>query len=151
MKKLDYHFIKKNTINNIRQGYIAPSEIHGFGLFSNINIDKGDILCILDGQIMSWEKYNSIQKVVSPILTSPYEQYIFMEWNALDEDTLLVRSLRTKYSYINHSQTPNTEIFYHPLRIVAIEDIDKDQEILIDYRKEPLNYEYIKNHGSTYL
>ena len=31
MKNLDYHFIKKNIINNIKQWHIAPSKINGFG------------------------------------------------------------------------------------------------------------------------
>jgi len=148
---LDYHFIKENTINNIRQGYIAPSKIDGFGLFAKINIDKGDILCIFDGQTMSWEKYHEIKKNFSSNIKTPYEQYIFMEWNALDEETLLVRPFRTKYSYINHARIPNVKIAKYPLRLIAIEDITKDAEITLDYRKEPLNYEYIKNHGSTYL
>ncbi len=151
MKNLDYHFIKKNTINNIKQGYIAPSEIDGFGLFAKVNIDCGDILCILDGQIVSWDMYHEIQKNLTLYMESPYEKYIFMEWNALDENTLLVRSLRTKYSYINHSRKPNVEILHHPLRVVAIKDINIDEELTIDYRKESLNYEYIQNHGSTYL
>lgn len=148
---LDYHFIKENTINNIQQGYIAPSKIDGFGLFAKVDIDKGDILCIFDGQIISWDKYHEIQKNFSSYIQAPYERYIFMEWNALDEETLLVRPFRTKYSYINHARKPNVKIAQYPLRLVAIEDIDKDVEITLDYRKEPLNYEYIKNHGSTYL
>jgi len=148
---LDYHFIKENTINNIRQGYIAPSKIDGFGLFSKVNIDKGDILCIFDGQTMSWGQYHEIQENLISQIKSPYEQYIFMEWNALDEETLLVRPFRTKYSYINHAREPNVAIEQYPLRLIAIENIGKDMEITLDYRKEPLNYEYIKNHGSTYL
>lgn len=148
---LDYHFIKENTINNIKQGYIAPSKIDGFGLFARNNIDKGDILCIFDGQIMSWEKYYEIQENVSPYIKIPYDKYIFMEWNALDEETLLVRPFRTKYSYINHARKPNVEIEKYPLRLIAIEDIVKDTEITLDYRKEPLNDEYIKKHGFSYL
>lgn len=149
--QLDYHFIKDNTINNIAQGYIAPSKIDGYGLFAKVNIDKGDILCIFDGQIMSWDKYHAIQESVVSHIESPYEQYIFMEWNALDEQTLLVRPFRTKYSYINHSRKSNVKIVKYPLRLIAVEDIEKDAELTLDYRCEPLNYEYIKNHGSTYL
>jgi len=148
---LDYHFVKENTINNILQGYIAPSKIDGFGLFAKVDIDKGDILCIFDGQIISWDKYHQIEEKLSLYIHKPYDQYIFMEWNALDEQTLLVRPFRTKYSYINHSRKPNVKIEKHPLRLIAIEDISKDIEVTLDYRKEPLNYEYIKNHGSTYL
>lgn len=151
MEELDYHFIKENTINNIQQGYIAPSKIHGFGLFSKVNIDQNDILCLLDGQIISWDKYHEIYNNLIDAIKSPFEKYIFMEWNALDEKTLLVRPFRTKYSYINHSRTPNCIILKHPLRIVAYENITKDTELTIDYRKEPLNHEYMRTHGVSYL
>jgi SET domain-containing protein len=149
--ELNYHFVKENTIDNIHQGYIAPSQIHGLGLFAKTDIDQGDILCVLDGQVMSWSMYHHIQKNLQREINPPYDQYIFMEWNALDEETLLVRPFRTKYSYINHSRTPNVKIKKFPLRLVAINDIKTDEEITVDYRCEPLNYEYIKNHGSTYL
>ena len=151
MDRLDLTFINRNIIDNIKQAYISNSSIHGFGLFAKVDIDKNDILCVLDGQVISWDKYNSITNNLSMHIQEPYVQYFFMEWNALSEDTLLVRSLRTKYSYINHSRTPNTKLLYHPIRVVAIKDIPKDEEITIDYTKEPLNYEYIKNHGSSYL
>lgn len=151
MNNLDYDFVKKNTIDNIRQGIIKPSKIHGYGLFAKNDIDAGDILCFLDGQVVPWNKYVEIQDNISPAVEDPFSQYLFMEWNALDEETLLVRTLRTKYSYINHSRFPNTKIYKHPLRIIATENINTDNEILLDYRDEPLNPEYIKNHGSTYL
>lgn len=151
MRNLDYKFIIDNTIDNIQQGYIDKSELHGFGLFSKIDIDENDILCVLDGQVISWDLYNKIRKNMASFITKPYEQYLFMEWNALNQENLLVRSLRTKYSYINHSRTPNTKIIYNPIQIVAIKEIAKDEEITIDYSKEPLNYEYVKNHGSSYL
>lgn len=74
-----------------------------------------------------------------------------MEWNALNKHTLLVRPLRTKYSYINHSRTPNTEILYNPIRVVATKDINPQDELTLDYRKEALPKEYLDGHGKTYL
>jgi SET domain-containing protein len=148
---LDYQFIQDNIIDNITQGYIASSKIDGFGLFAKNDIKKGEILCVFDGQVISWEKYHKIQRNVSSNITPFSEKYFFMEWNALDENTLLVRPLRTKYSYINHSRIPNVEILHYPLRLVAIHDIQKHEEITLDYRQEPLNDEYIQNHGFAYL
>ncbi len=150
MKNLDYTFIQKNTIDNIKQGQIAPSKIHGYGLFAKVDIDAMDILCVLDGQVIGWDHYIKIKENISNLAGS-LEEYFFMEWNALDEETLLVRPLRTKYSYINHSRTPNVTIQRHPLRIIAMKNISIGTEITIDYRNEPLNDEYINNHGSTYL
>ena len=149
--ELDYDFLQKNIIDNIHQGYIAPSKIHGYGLFAKVDIDKSDILCILDGQIVSWSLYKKLAENLQDKIKAPYDEYFFMEWNALDEETLLVRSLRTKYSYINHSRTPNVKLIKYPLRIVATSDIKRGTEITLDYRCEPLNQDYIKNHGATYL
>ncbi len=148
---MDLDFINDIIIDNIAKGYIESSEIHGFGLFAKDYIAKGDILCILDGQIMSWSKYNEIEKKSISHIKESFAEYIFMEWNALDEETLLVRPFRTKYSYINHSRKPNIVIKKFPLRIIALENIDKDVELTLDYRREPLNSEYIKNHGYSYL
>nr|WP_297880534.1 SET domain-containing protein-lysine N-methyltransferase [uncultured Campylobacter sp.] len=102
----------------------------------------------LDGQVMPWAQYNEIMKNTD---LGYFNSYIFMEWNALDKNTLLVRAFRTKYSYINHSRKPNVAIKYNPMRVEAIKDITKNNEILIDYRKEPLNDNYIKNYGKEFL
>ncbi len=149
--QLDYQFLQKNIIDNIPQGYIAHSEIHGYGLFAKVDIYKGDILCILDGQIISWDIYQTLVDSLKNKVHKPYEQYFFMEWNALDETTLLVRTLRTKYSYINHDRNPNVQLKKYPLKIIAIRDIQKGTEITLDYRCEPLNPDYLKTHGATYL
>ncbi len=149
--QFDYGFLQENIIDNIPRAYIAPSNIHGFGLFAKVDIVKSDILCILDGQIVSWSIYKKLAESFQEKIKPSYNQYFFMEWNALDEETLLVRPLRTKYSYINHSRTPNVKLVKYPLRIVAIADIKKDTEITLDYRCEPLNQEYIKGHGDAYL
>ena len=149
--EIDYNFLQENIIDNIPKGYIAPSKIHGYGLFAKIDIQKGDILCILDGQILSWDFYQKLVKNLKNKVLEPYAQYFFMEWNALDENTLLVRTLRTKYSYINHDRCPNTKLKKYPLQIVATRDIKKDTEITLDYRCEPLNVDYLETHGATYL
>jgi len=149
--ELDYQFVQEYTIDNIKKGYIADSVIHGLGLFASAEIDKDDILCIFDGQIITWEKYHQIKKRLIIELEAPYDTYIFMEWNALDKETLLIRPFRTKYSYINHSRNPNVKIMKYPLRLIALCNIHKDEEITIDYREEPLNDEYMKEHGLSYL
>lgn len=146
----DIDFVKSVVVDNILFSDIKPSLIHGFGLFATQSISKGSIIGLLDGQLMSWEHYEHIENKIKNDM-GMYENYIFMEWNAIDEDTLLVRPLRTKYSYINHSYKPNLEIKYNPMRIVAIEEIKKNDEFTLDYSKEPLRKEYRQGHGATYL
>lgn len=134
------------VIDNISFTYIAPSTVHGRGLFARQPIAQGTILGTLDGQVMSWDQYHRLRA------TAPCDiPEMFFEWNALAPDTLLVRPFRTKYSFINHSRTPNVALARFPLRVVALRGIAQDEELLLDYRKEPLNDEYLNGHGKTYL
>ena len=73
------------------------------------------------------------------------------EWNALEEDTLLVRPYRTKYSYINHQRTPNLILVGYPIVVTALQDIPKGTELTLDYRKEKLSTNYIETKGKYYL
>ena len=127
----------EDTIDNINNTIILQSNIHGFGLFANKDIQKNTILGYLDGQIINWnlhKKYN-----------------LTFEWNALDNNKLLVRPYRTKYSYINHSRNPNIKIIYDPIRIITIQNIRINEELLLDYRLENLPLEYLNNEGKKYL
>ena len=140
--------ISQSVSDNIKNTYIDISPIHGFGLFAKKPIQAGAILCELDGQKMDWAHYEKLRKTIN---LGEYQDYIFMEWNALDTKTLLVRAFRTKYSYINHSKTPNVEVKYNPTRIEAVKDIGEHDELVIDYSKEPLNEEYKNDKEKSFI
>lgn len=148
MRILEEHY--DTIIDNISFSEIRKSKIHGLGLFATTSIKKDTILGMLDGQVMDWDHYNKLAGKIKEDLAK-YKDYIFMEWNALDSKTLLVRPFRTKYSYINHSKKPNLEIKYNPMRVVAIKNIEETNEFTLDYTKEPLSQEYLDGHGKTYL
>lgn len=128
------------VLDNIAHTRIAPSPIHGLGLFSVNPLPAGTILVILDGQVVPWSVYTSTR--------------LCDEWNALPGERLLVRPYRTRYSFINHSRTPNAAVTLLPTTQVKLEtlrDIRADEEITLDYRNEPLPAEYLATHGRTYL
>jgi SET domain-containing protein len=144
--------INNNSVNfivdNIDNTMIQKSDIHGYGLFATKSIDKGDVLCILDGQIVSWNSYNDIAS------TNPFDKfndYLFMEWNALDYNVLMVRPFRTKYSFINHSRAPNLTLRRcpYPVVLLTLHSINAGEELTLDYRNEPLSEKYINE--VTYL
>ena len=78
------------VLPTIPQCTIAPSAVHGNGLFTQQPIPAEQVLCHLDGQHIAWSDYAK-QKGFSG------------EWNAIDGDILVVRPFRTFYYYINHS------------------------------------------------
>lgn len=127
----------EDIIDNLKFSYIRESKIHGYGLFADREIGEGVILGFLDGQSIPWS------------LHSKY--HLTLEWNAIDEETLLVRPYRTKYSYINHQRSPNLLILHEPLRVVTLRSIQKSEELTLDYRKESLPQEYIESKGKYYL
>lgn len=126
--------------DNIPNTVIQPSPIHGMGLFATALIHKNETLCQLDGQLVDWDSYDAATAL------QPFGQLsddLFMEWNALAPDLLLIRPFRTKYSYINHSRTPNLTRQSSPVAIVAMVDIQPGTELTLDYRAEPLKLGYL--------
>lgn len=138
------------TIDNIAFSYIDRSRIHGFGLFADTNIPQGTELGRLDGQVMAWDLYDRIVARFQREITASAGE-LFMEWNALSETVLLVRPFRTKYSMINHSRKPNLKLRRDPFRVVTLRDISRNEELLLDYRDEPLRDSYIEGHGKAFL
>ena len=125
------------VIDNLKFSTIKASKIHGLGLFATRSIAKDTMLGTLDGQV--------IPEVLNNKLALAFE------WNALEEDTLLVRPYRTKYSYINHQRTPNLILVGYPIVVTALQDIPKGTELTLDYRKEKLSTNYIETKGKYYL
>lgn len=131
-------------IDNIRNTKIAPSSIHGFGLFATQEIRPGSKLCDLDGQYMRYS-----QLVASWLYTQ--NDHPFLEWNALPKDMVLFRPLRTKYSFINHAKQPNCKIIGNPPQLWSISPIATGEELLLNYADEKLPKAYLSGHGSTFL
>ncbi|CAM4082340.1 SET domain-containing protein [Shewanella aquimarina] len=147
----DLQFVRSVVVDNIGDTQIDVSELHGFGLFcQEFGFEAGQELCVLDGQVVTIEHYEKIEALVAPNILA-YKNYIFMECNYLGADKLLVRPFRSKYSYINHSRTPNLELKRDPLRVVTLRKIVAGEELTIDYRKEPLPEAYVNNPVKDFL
>ena len=127
----------KHIVDNIPAGYVGPSHLHGYGLFACEAIVRGEVIGTLDGQVIPRGKHQEIRRA--------NRFYGFDEWTAISETELLARPFRTKYGYINHSRLPNIELKGRDL--VVIRPVAKDEEILIDYRKEFLGAEYVSTKG----
>lgn len=137
-----------HIIDNLRNTKIGASITHGNGLFATSEMEEGFCLGTLDGQLVSWSLYEQMSEEMS---SERFHEAFFMEWNAIEQDTLLVRPFRSKYSFINHSRNPNLFLMQEPLRVVTLRPIAQGEELFLDYRKEALNDDYLQGHGKTYL
>jgi hypothetical protein len=142
--RLNYHknglFILGVFLNYLclnKKLVVGLSNIQGLGLFSADHLNKNEVLFKLFGDVVHLPKD---------------ARYSFSgEWNALDNNTLLKRSVRTSYGFINHSRHPNCKVDFENLQVQAIKDIKIGEEIFLDYRDEPLPEAYIIEHGASYL
>lgn len=99
---------------------VCDSPIHGLGVFANTHIDKDD-----------WQYVYGELKNVAPSL-----QAYGIEW---DEETTFMPF--APWFYCNHSNEPNCEVCFDPddehHYISALRDIEKDEELTIDYGHDP--------------
>jgi len=141
------------TLNNIAKSTLKISHVHGIGLFTTHSIHKDELLCRLDGQILPLKQYQEIRNSLS--LSGDQKNILrtsfFMEYNHLSKTLILARPFRTKYSYINHSRTPSLLLNHSDCSVKAIRNIRPNEELTLDYRKEPLPESYLLGHGATYL
>jgi SET domain-containing protein len=115
--------------DNAPDTYVKESSVDGYGLFASKDFKKGDL--IID--------YNLFPK-------SWYE----LDYNDLSEDKIkksrfvMINNNRcitsdkiSKFGYINHSRNSNCKCFFEKKMVIADKDIQKDEELFIDYRLEP--------------
>ena len=93
----------------IKNTYVAPSEIHGKGLFASIDIKGGEIIGYLQGRPSRVDGDHVL-------------------WISETQGIEVLCDLR----YINHSDEPNA-CYYDDLSVVALRDIEPDEEITHDY------------------
>ena len=111
--------------------YIQKSDINGFGLFSNKDYKKNDV--IIDDLF----PYNIKRNTIKYLSKSDFNNYIINEGK-----------------YINHcSQKYNTDVITNDniyFKLIAIKDIPKDKEILANYDLIHLKYPFIAHSKEYY-
>lgn len=126
----------ERLIDNIPFTRVGPSDIHGRGLFSEVDFRRGQILGTLDGQLVRWADHPEV-----------FEE----EWNAVSDELLLVRGLRTKYALINHASEPNCAIDERDMSIRAVRPIAAGEELTLDYRARSLPEPYLALERTAFL
>lgn len=121
---LDYILEEDNAPNT----YISKSEISGYGLFASKQFMEKEI--IID--FFMFPKSIFVMK-----FSELSEEQIRKNWYIAINDTYCVTNDKfSKFSYINHSRTPNCFWNIKNGLILAYSKIEKGSELFIDYRLE---------------
>ncbi|HYC01884.1 MAG TPA: SET domain-containing protein-lysine N-methyltransferase [Azospirillaceae bacterium] len=107
--------------------YLAPSRVHGIGLFAAEPISRGTIIWRFDERIDRRFRKAEIDAMPEP-LKSYLGTYSYPE--AIGSETYLLDGDHARF--MNHSDQPNTDA---TVDTVAIRDIAAGEELLCDYRE----------------
>jgi hypothetical protein len=124
-------------VETIPGARLAPSTIQGRGMFATRARASGDVLCVLDGQVVDVTRYPGVIDT--------------LEWNALSRDYLLVRPLRTSYGFINHARPPNLAIDDDGITLRACQPIAPGDELTLDYLAQPVPLTYLASEEAAVL
>lgn len=110
-------------MNNV---YIKKSFMVGNGIFTNRNIKKGEFLFEVKGRIKKGS--------YGPGSNQNFQKYLSIWPNSIviGKNTWLNPYSSNPWRYINHSCKPNA-VRKSKTTIIAFKDIQKDEEVTIDY------------------
>ena len=104
---------------------VRKTEKYGRGVFANETINSGEVVMVMGGNIVCTEDENRLGSFITEYEMDISEEFSFSPLTESDLD-LMPQHL------INHSCEPNVG-FLDQLQIVAIKDINKDEELVYDY------------------
>lgn len=113
--------------DNAPDTYVRASAVDGYGLFASRDFKAGEL-------ILAYTSDNGWYEIEISKLTP---EQIAKNWYIMLNDKICTTSdITTKFSYINHSRTPNCSWHIAQKKITALRDIRMDEELYIDYRNE---------------
>lgn len=117
----------KNSFPKRKKVYVAPSPIHGYGIFAKQDLKKGEVVYRITGKRVHW--------IVKDKKTAQAGE----DWFGLGEN-IWIDPEGGIPRYQNHSRNPSCGI-RGSVTVCALRNIKKDEEITIDYsitEAEPL-------------
>ncbi len=111
------------TFISIKNLEVRQSKIHGAGVFAKEKIEKDSVIGILSGKILKEEDLNSIDENLKKYIF-PIEDKIYVAPESFYDIPPIF--------FMNHSCDPNAGIKGN-IVIIALRDINPDEEITIDY------------------
>lgn len=122
-----------NFLNTAVKVKLAPSKIHGIGVFAITDIPKGTKLFATMAPQIFHIPYGSINKLFPEV-----KEQILERWPNIVNNQKFAWPDTKIDAFMNHSDDPN----YDPELDLTTREIKKDEEITEDYRLVP-NYEKV--------
>jgi hypothetical protein len=116
---------------------VGASGRAGRGLFARRAWAPGEVLAVLDGQVVDVTRYPAVMDA--------------LEWNALAPDRLLVRAVRTSYGFMNHSPAANVAIDADGRTMRAARAVSPGDELTLDYFAQPVPPAYLTSDEGRVL
>jgi uncharacterized protein len=116
---------------------VRTSRLQGRGLFAQRAWAPGEVLAVMDGQVVDVTRYPAVIEA--------------LEWNALTPERLLVRAMRTSYGFMNHSTRPNVSINGDGRTMRASRAIAPGDELTLDYFAQPVPEAYLASAEAAAL
>lgn len=110
--------------------FVALSQIHGMGLFTYVDIHKGDTVWIFDDLVdQKFTEYEFLEMCEY----CSYENYKkFHAWAYFEKDVWILCGDNAKF--FNHSDTPNIKETNGVMYSVAERDIKRGEELTCNYK-----------------
>jgi hypothetical protein len=124
-------------IETIPGTQVRDSVVQGRGLFATGAWARGEVLTVMDGQVIDVSRYPEVIDA--------------LEWNALTPERLLVRAVRTSYGFMNHSTRPNGAIDADGRTLRAVRAIGPGDELTLDYFAQPVPESYLASAEAVAL
>lgn len=111
---------------------IRPSALHGIGVFALRSIPKGTTT-LFSRNIGEWIGVNKTEVAQLP----EYSRDLVENYCLYDDEQYFIPDYGFKVldmvNFLNHSDTPNIRSVNEGEWFEALRDIDKDEELLVDY------------------
>ncbi len=124
-------------LNTVSGASVQPSQTHGQGLFATRDWSAGEILTVLDGQVVPHG--DDLEFLKSH------------EWNAINADEILLRPVWTSYRFINHGRPGNLTFSIIHQTLATKTPVTKGLEFLLDYTEHGIPEVYLNSEHGRFL
>lgn len=114
-----------DELNTYVKTYLAPSEIHGIGVFAMRDIPKGQKLHTDMAPKIYTLAYSNFGKLFPEV-----KKYLLERWPLITQDSPFAYPDTRIVAHMNHAEDPN----YDSINDKVLKDIKKGEEITEDYR-----------------